>query len=78
MALKREDYKKRVEFSADDEEVFRYLKGETILLQPEQIVDEGKKLGGWYLVCVDGFPLGWGKAAGMTLTNKYHQGWRLL
>ena len=78
MALKREDYKKRVEFSADDEEVFRYLKGETILLQPEQIVDEGKKPGGWYLVCVDGFPLGWGKAAGMTLKNKYHQGWRLL
>ena len=78
MALKKEDCTKRIEFSAEDEEVFRYLKGETIPLKPEQIVEEGGKSGGWYLVCVDGYPLGWGKAAGMTLKNKYHQGWRLM
>ena len=78
MALKKEDYKKRIHFDATGDEVFRYLKGETIPLKPELIVDEGTKSGGWYLVCVENFPLGWGKVAGLTLKNKYHQGWRLL
>jgi len=27
-------------------------------------------------VCVDGFPLGWGKVAQGTLKNKYLPGWR--
>ena len=71
-------YKKRIHFDATGDEVFRYLKGETIPLKPELIVDEGTKSGGWYLVCVENFPLGWGKVAGLTLKNKYHQGWRLL
>lgn len=31
----------------------------------------------WYLVCVDGYPLGWGKLAGDTLKNKYLPGWRM-
>ena len=31
----------------------------------------------WQLVCVDGFPLGWGKACGGVLKNKYLPGWRL-
>ncbi|MCD7813193.1 MAG: RsmB/NOP family class I SAM-dependent RNA methyltransferase [Lachnospiraceae bacterium] len=32
---------------------------------------------GWRLVCVNGFPLGWGRLTGSTLKNKYHPGWRL-
>ena len=78
MALKKEDYKKRIHFDATGDEVCRDLKGETIPLKPELIVDEGTKSGGWYLVCVENFALGWGKVAGLTLKNKYHQGWRLL
>ena len=35
------------------------------------------KAKGWYLVCVDGYPLGWGKLANGTLKNKYLPGWRL-
>ena len=31
---------------------------------------------GWYLVCVDGYPLGWGKLTGNTLKNKLPAGWR--
>ncbi len=34
---------------------------------------------GWYLVCVDGYPLGCGKLVDRdgTLKNKYLPGWRL-
>ena len=40
----------------------------------EDLADAGGK--GWRLVCVDGFPLGWGKLAGGRLKNKYYPGWR--
>ena len=32
---------------------------------------------GWQLVCVNGYPLGWGKLVNGTLKNKYHAGWRM-
>lgn len=71
MALKKEEFKQTVSFSREDERVIRYLKGETISLK------EGEALAkGWSLVCVDGFPLGFAKGAGMTLKNKYYPGWR--
>jgi NOL1/NOP2/fmu family ribosome biogenesis protein len=44
----------------------RYLKGETLDLNTAE---------GWHLVCVEGFPLGWAKAAGGRCKNKYHRGW---
>lgn len=31
---------------------------------------------GMTLVCVDGYPLGWGKNANEQLKNKYLAGWR--
>ncbi len=77
MALKRGEYKKTVSFSCEDPRVFRYLKGETIALTQEEI-RQGEEPGGWYLVCVDEFPLGWAKAVGMSLKNKYHPGWRMM
>lgn len=77
MALKAQDYKKIINLSTDDERVFRYLKGETLVLTESDVSIE-EKSSGWYLVCVDGFPLGWGKVAGLTLKNKYHPGWRML
>lgn len=36
---------------------------------------EGEK--GWYLICVDGFSLGWGKLTGGTMKNHYPKGLRL-
>lgn len=72
MYLKKEEYADTLDFSASDERISRYLKGETI--EVEDI--SGTKKKGWQLVCVDGFPLGWGKLAGGTLKNKYLPGWR--
>ena len=73
MSLKKEEYRKTVDLSAEDERVSRYLKGET--LEVGDLVGEGGK--GWNLVCVDGFPLGFGKLSGGMLKNKYLPGWRL-
>lgn len=73
MALKKEDYDFCIDLKAGDERVTRYLKGET--LDVEDLA--GSKEKGWYLVCVDGYPLGFGKLAGGVLKNKYLPGWRL-
>ena len=73
MCLKAEDFKKSVSFKRDDERVIRYLKGETLDLSDTEAENEK----GWVLVCVDGYGLGWGKAAGGTLKNKYYAGWRM-
>lgn len=67
-----------INLSVDDDRVFRYLKGETLVFGEEDTVETGKQSGGYVLVCVDGYPLGWGKLTGSTLKNKYHPGWRLL
>lgn len=71
MALKKEEYTDVIDWDCDNPNVIRYLKGETIDV-PEC---SGK---GYYLICVDGYPLGWGKVANGTLKNKYNQGWRYL
>ena len=73
MSLKKEEYRKNINLSARDERVMRYLKGETLDVS-DQISAKEK---GWFLVCVDGFPLGWVKLDGGTLKNKYLPGWRL-
>lgn len=88
MALRKEDYSQVIDFSPEDERVIRYLKGETLTLLPEDFAcaaDEDrnrkgseKRKNNWYLVCVSGFPLGWGKCSGLTLKNKYHSGWRMM
>lgn len=70
MALKKEEFDQVIDFSVDDVQVKKYLKGETLSLEDDT-------LKGWYLVCVDGFPLGWGKAGKGRLKNKYHSGWRM-
>ncbi|MCI8363474.1 MAG: NOL1/NOP2/sun family putative RNA methylase [Eubacterium sp.] len=77
MALRAEEYCKRAELTAEDERVLRYLKGETLTLEKADLTPEAQE-GGWILVCVDGYPLGWGKFGGGVLKNKYHPGWRLM
>ena len=72
MNLLKEDYKKTLSLSVDDDRVNRYLKGETI--EVDDLVKAKDK--GWYLVCIDDYPLGWGKLANGTLKNKYLPGWR--
>ncbi len=72
MNLKKEEYENILDFPAADERVIRYLKGETLRVEDMAALKEK----GWYLVCVDGFPLGFGKLANQTLKNKYLPGWR--
>jgi NOL1/NOP2/sun family putative RNA methylase len=68
-ALQSCEYEKVIHLQADDPDAIRYLKCESI--QPE-----GNFENGWYLVCVNGFPLGWGKIANGNFKNKYLPGWR--
>ncbi len=71
MALKESEYANPFSMTADDERVERYLRCETI-----QISSEKKVKDGWVLICVDHFPLGWGKAKNGVIKNKYAPGWR--
>lgn len=73
MALSKNEYKAVLDFSAEDDRVVRYLKGETIRIEEDEWIQPG----GWQLVCVDGYPLGWGKLVNGVLKNKYLSGWRM-
>ncbi len=73
MALRGTEYKSSIDFTYEDERVRRYLCGETV--QVDDKVSSREK--GWQLVCVNGYPLGWGKLVNGTLKNKYHSGWRM-
>ncbi len=72
MVLKKEQYAAVIDLPCQDHRVIRYLKGETIDVDDLELTR--KK--GWYLVCVDGYPLGWGKLVNGSLRNKYLPGWR--
>ena len=50
-----------------EQEARAYLNGQTLYA-------EGEK--GWYLITVDGYSLGWGKAAGGIMKNHYPKGLR--
>lgn len=60
-------------FPPTDERILHYLKGETIEIEPE----EAKSPKGWQLLCVSGYPLGWGKLVNGLLKNKFLASWRL-
>lgn len=68
LAYPKEMFKQIIEWQLGDEAVMRYLKGETILC------DQPK---GYYVVCIDGYPLGWVKAQKGMLKNQYPPSWRL-
>ena len=72
MVLNPENVTCAISLPAEDERVLRYLRGETILLSERETTGNG-----WKLICVDGYPLGWGRSAGSLLKNKYHSGWRI-
>jgi NOL1/NOP2/sun family putative RNA methylase len=73
MALSMDDYGNVINLTALDDRVVKYLKGETI-----DVDDVDGCRDGLILICVDGFPLGWGKLNRGTLKNKYLSGWRLM
>lgn len=55
------------QLSSEDKLIYDYLKGGTFPA-------EGEK--GWYLICLDGFGMGWGKLAGGIMKNHYPKGLR--
>ena len=65
--LRKDCFRRTLDFPAADERLSRYLRGETVPA-------DGK---GWAAVCVDGFPLGWGKAADGVLKNHFPKHLRL-
>jgi NOL1/NOP2/fmu family ribosome biogenesis protein/precorrin-6B methylase 2 len=69
MCVKAEECKNVADFSADDERLEKYLRGETI---------ECDIPNGWCVVCVHGLPVGLGKAVNGTIKNHLPKGLRKL
>ncbi len=75
LALRREQARRSVNFTSGSAEIAAYLAGEALSLPPAAESAAGK---GWALICVDGYPLGWVKAAGGVLKNHYPKGLRVM
>ena len=72
MTLAADQYDSVLRLKPEDERLERYLRGETIYVQPGECAREK----GWQLVCADNYALGWGKLVNGVLKNKYPAGWR--
>ena len=68
LALSPEDVKYVRDLDSKESTIMAYLNGQTFPA-------EGEK--GWYLICVDGFSIGWGKLAGGIMKNHYPRGLRI-
>ena len=73
LALKLNDAKNVVKLTWDDPQTIGFFNGQSVMLSDEQAA-ECKK--GWALVCVDGYPAGWGKVNGAQVKNHYPKGLR--
>lgn len=73
LALKLSEAKNVVKLTWDDLQTTGFFNGQSVMLSDEQTA-ECKK--GWALVCVDGYPAGWGKVNGAQVKNHYPKGLR--
>lgn len=73
LALKLSEAKNVVKLTWDDPQTTSFFNGQSVMLSDEQTA-ECKK--GWALVCVDGYPAGWGKVNGAQVKNHYPKGLR--
>ncbi|MGN0483172.1 MAG: RsmF rRNA methyltransferase first C-terminal domain-containing protein [Lachnospiraceae bacterium] len=67
LALKKEQVQNVCELEVADERVESYLRGNAIACEAVK---------GWNLLCVDGYPIGWGKYSNGVLKNHYPKGLR--
>lgn len=67
-AFPTDSYKNALRLDSDSPEIKKYMHGETL----------GCCLNGWCIVCADGYVIGWGKASGGILKNRYPKGLRTL
>lgn len=89
--LKKEQVVNGIHLAGDGTAVKKYLEGQTLTIgagcdvEMTDIMHRGRTAAeqadvslpkGWCLVCVDGYSLGWGKAAGAVLKNHYPKGLR--
>lgn len=76
--LKKEQVVHAVNLACDGIAVRKYLEGQTLTIGAGCDVEmaDAALPKGWCLVCVDGYSLGWGKAAGAVLKNHYPKGLR--
>lgn len=68
MGIKDHQAKNRISLQLDDEEVNKYIRGESF----SHIGDNG-----WILVTLGGFPIGWGKRVQNMIKNYYPHGLRM-
>lgn len=68
LALNPGKMKHVMNLDSGDNRVMQYLNGQTFSAGGEK---------GWYLICVDGFGIGWGKLAGGMMKNHYPKGLRI-
>ena len=73
LALKLSEAKNVVKLTCDNPQTIGFFNGQSVMLSDEQAA-ECKK--GWALVCVDGYPAGWGKVNGTQIKNHYPKGLR--
>lgn len=73
LALKLSEAKNVVKLTCDNPQTTGFFNGQSVMLSDEQTA-ECKK--GWALVCVDGYPAGWGKVNGAQVKNHYPKGLR--
>ena len=76
--LKKEQAVQAINLTGDGTAVRKYLEGQTLTIGEGCDVEmaDAALPKGWCLVCVDGYSLGWGKAAGAVLKNHYPKGLR--
>lgn len=67
LTLRADDFPRTFNMACDDARVAAYLRGETL---------SANGADGWLLVCVDGFPLGWGKRVKGVIKNHLPPGLR--
>ena len=74
LSIGADDFTNTISFDANDPNVIKFLKGETITIDGS---DNSLTLlrKGIVLVCVDGFPLGFTQNDGQKLKNLYEKGW---
>ena len=67
LAMNPEDACLTYSMAAESREAEAWLRGESLRVDGEK---------GWYLMCVDGYGIGWGKLAGGVMKNHYPRGLR--
>lgn len=73
LAFRKGEVKACISLPVTDPRLTRYLKGETLNIEPGEAAREK----GWQLLCADGYPIGFGKLVNQTFKNKYPAGWRV-